>query len=84
MVLLVTGEVEMNLGPPAEQMKTSEVLVYVKSQEKRRKVIKGVQESHKQEMSGIREGTNALGSKSDQLSEVIKKVIRHYNQLRRQ
>jgi hypothetical protein len=43
--------------------------------EKESKVIKHMFESHKQEMSEIKKGTEALGPKFDRLSDIITDII---------
>jgi hypothetical protein len=48
MVLLVTGGVELNPGPPVDQGKTDKILAHVRHQEKESKWIKGLLESHNQ------------------------------------
>jgi hypothetical protein len=45
---LVTGGVEMNPGPPVEQMKIDQIFVYDKNQEKKCKAINQMLETHKQ------------------------------------
>jgi hypothetical protein len=80
--LLVVGGVETNPGPQIEQVKIDQILAYVKNQEKESTVIKQMYESHKQEMSEIRKGTNALGPKFDLLSEIVTEMINDYGQIK--
>jgi hypothetical protein len=74
----VIGGVETNPGPQIEQMKIDQILEYVKNQVKEIKVIKQMVESHKQELSEMRKGTDALGPKFDRLSEIVTEMINDY------
>lgn len=77
---LVTGGVEMNPGPPVEQMKIDHILVYDKKQDKEGKVINQMSETHEQEMSEMKKGTNPLRPKFEGLSEVLPEMIKDYGQ----
>jgi hypothetical protein len=54
-VLLVTGEVELNLGPPVNHGKTDQILTHV--QEKESKGIKSLLGTRKQEIKEIKDVT---------------------------
>jgi uncharacterized coiled-coil DUF342 family protein len=75
-ILLVLGGVEVNPGPQVDQ-----ILAYVKNQEKDSTLIKQMVEAHKQEMAEMRRGTDSLGSKIDQLSEMVIGMIKDYGEL---
>jgi hypothetical protein len=68
---LVIGGVKTDPGPQVRQVKVDQILAYVRNQEKESKVIKQMFECHKQEMSEMRKGSDALGLKFDQLSEIL-------------
>jgi hypothetical protein len=72
----VTGGVEMNPGPPMEQLKIDQILVYDNKQEKEGKAINQMSEIHKQEMSEMKKGTDLPGSKFEGLSEVVSEELR--------
>jgi hypothetical protein len=78
MVLLVTGGFELNPGQQVEITEINQITSYVKTREKESKAIKGLLEGHKQEMAKMKKGTKALGSKFDELNE----VIRDYDQMK--
>lgn len=59
-------------GPPSQQAKMDQILVYAKNREKDIKAIKGMLKSNKQEISGIKEGTNVLDLILDKLSDATK------------
>jgi hypothetical protein len=75
-IILVIGGVEVNPGPQADQAKIDQILAYVKNQEKDSKLIKQMVEAHKQEMADMRRGTDSLGPKFDQLSEMVTGMIK--------
>jgi hypothetical protein len=64
-ILIVIYGVELSIGPPVEQVK-----IDVKNQGER------WQDSHKQKMSEIRKGTDALGPKLDQMIEMVSQIIK--------
>jgi chromosome segregation ATPase len=82
MVMLVTGGVEVNLGPLVEQEKIDQILTHVRNQEKESNVIKSLLESHNQEMTEMKKGSNALGLKFEKLTEVIDEVISDYKEIK--
>jgi uncharacterized protein YukE len=81
-ILIVTGGVEMNPRLQIKQVKIDQILAYVKNQEKESKVIKQMLESHKQEMTKMRKGTDTVGPKFDQLSKIVTEMINDYGQIK--
>jgi septal ring factor EnvC (AmiA/AmiB activator) len=74
---LVIGEMELNTGPPLDQ-----ILAYVKNQEKEGKATKQMLETHKQEMSEMNKEINALVPKFDPLIEMVTEIIKDYGQIK--
>lgn len=81
-VLLVIGGVETNPGLQVEQVKTDQILVYTKNQEKEEKALKQMSETSKQEIPEMGKGTDVLGPKFKWLNEMANEVNNDYGQIK--
>jgi hypothetical protein len=79
MILLVMGGVEVNPGPPADQLKLDLILEHVKNQGHKTKMIREIMKAHSQKIDDTRKGTDYSGPKFDPLNEAINSVINDYN-----
>jgi hypothetical protein len=80
-MLLIIGEAGLNPGLQVEKAKIDQILSYVKNREKEKKAIKELSEAYKLEISNIKKGTEALGTRFEKLSEMINEVITDYDQI---
>jgi hypothetical protein len=76
----VIDGVEMNPGPQVKQARPDIGLRL--NQEKEDEELKQMLETHQQEMSEIKKGTDALGYKFDPLSELVTETIKDQSRIK--